>query len=117
MRARLPRLHKDWRRITFALAPSSGELRGMVRTLRNTFGETTTADLLGVSVLTLRDWTNGRWRPCGASPKAIWLVHALLLRPETVRSAFDLVTWGRFSPFDDRSLDSFLRVDCEDWSV
>jgi len=103
--------------MTFALAPSNGELRAMVQRLQKRFGEKGTADLLGVSVLTLRDWTNGRWRPCGASPKAIWLVHALLLRPETVRSAFDLVTWGRFALCGYRSADSFLRQDSEDWSI
>ena len=117
MRTRLPRLHKDWRRITFALAPSTGELRAMVQRLQNKFGEKTAANLLGVSALTLRDWTNGRWRPSGASPKAIWLTHALIFHPETIGTLFDLATWGRFGPCGDRLADSFLKEDCEDWSI
>ena len=117
MRARLPRLHKDWRRIAFALAPSNDELRSMVQRLQRKFGERTTADLLGVSALTLRDWTNGRWRPCGASPKAIWLVHALIFHPETVDSLQAIACWGRSKRCGDSLTESSLTVGAEDWSV
>jgi hypothetical protein len=117
VRARLPRLHKDWRRIAFALAPSNGELRSMVQRLQSKFGNRTTADLLGVSALTLRDWSNGRWRPCGASPKAIWLVHALIFHPETVDSLQAIACWGRFKRCGDSLTESSLTVGAEDWSV
>lgn len=54
------------------------------------------AAFLGVSVGTLR-----RWLICGrvgdrAARASVWLRWALLLHPETVQTAFDLVTWGRF---------------------
>ncbi len=117
MRARLPRLHKDWRRIAFALAPSNGEVRAMVQRLRSRFGKRTTADLLGVSALTLRDWTNGRWRPCGASPKAIWLVHALIFSPEIVDSLQAIAYWGRFNQCGDSLTQSSLTLAAEDWSI
>ena len=96
MRVGFPKITKKWRGVSLLLAPSSGELRGMVRRLQKRFGREATCSLLGVRDLTLQDWTRGRTRPAGASPRGIWLVHALLLRPRLVQSAFDLATWGRF---------------------
>jgi len=67
----------------------------MVVHLKARFGEKGAAGLLGVPVVTLRGWCAGK-RIEAAPARAVWLVHALLLRPGIVTSAFDLVTWGRF---------------------
>ena len=67
----------------------------MLWDLRRAFGEVPTCWLLGLPVQTFRGWMGGRRVP-GAGIRAVWLVHCLALRPERVRSLFDLATWGRF---------------------
>jgi hypothetical protein len=94
------------------LAPSNGELRMMVQRLQDRFGEKTTADLLGVSALTLRDWTTGRWRPCAASPKCIWLVYNLIFCPEKLGTLLNVATWGRFAVVREAAASAL-----DDWSI
>jgi len=90
------RLSQKWNILPFALAPSRGELLVLLAALVDRFGERSACRLLGVPVQTVRCWAASRRPPPASAARLIWLVHALLLRPGIVTSAFDLVTWGRF---------------------
>lgn len=84
------------RSLRFLFMPSVDECCDMVRELETAFGnERNTAVLMGVSVITLRSWKNRRAISV-PSRRAVWLIWVLLLHPERIETAFDLVTWGRF---------------------
>ena len=85
-----------WASCNLCLRPSREECKRLLLELQERFGEHGACDLLGVPVLTFRQWRSTRGGIASAGLRVVWLVHALLLRPETVTSAFDLVTWGRF---------------------
>lgn len=68
----------------------------MMLHLERVFGEESARLLLGVPCLTYRGWRDGHYKFPASAVRAIWLVHALCLRPDRVQSLFDLATWGRF---------------------
>lgn len=59
-------------------------------------GERHLANVLTVSVLTLRDWLKRTGNPCAAAKKAIWLTWIMILHPHRCQTIFDMATWGRF---------------------
>jgi hypothetical protein len=89
----------------------------MLRRLGDRFAEQGACMVLGIPVLTFRAWLAGRARPTAAAVRCIWLVHALLLRPGLVTSAFDLITWGRFKSTGGSPSESAFELASEDWSV
>ena len=89
------RLSTKWYVLPFALAPSAGELRGFLVDLQDRFGRGGAGALLCVPVQTFQRWIAGG-KIDSASARAVWLVWVLLLHPDRLQSAFDLVTWGRF---------------------
>ena len=96
MRVRFPGiLSAKWGRMGFALRPSPGECRRLLAALEARLGRRGTALALCVPVLTLEGWKAGRGLS-SAAIRAIWLVHALILRPARLQSILSLATWGRF---------------------
>jgi hypothetical protein len=69
----------------------------MLRELIAKFGERGIAAVLAVPLRTLQGWLSHRHRPTAVSRKAIWLVWTLCFKPETLRTWFDVLSWGRFS--------------------
>ena len=96
MRKRPGRLSPKWRVLPFALAPSPAELRGLLADLVSAYGLDGACAVLGVSTLTVRSWVAGA-RLKGSSARLVWLTYMICLRPGRLESAFDLVTWGRFT--------------------
>jgi hypothetical protein len=67
----------------------------MIHDLQDYFGERTTCALLGVPVLTFRDWLAGRGMTA-SGVRVVWLSWCLTFHPERLQTVEDLVTWGRF---------------------
>ena len=68
----------------------------MLADLRRLVGRNQVPELLGIPVLTVRKWEARAQNPPASGVRAVWLVWCLLLHPEKMRTAFDVVTWGRF---------------------
>jgi DNA-binding transcriptional regulator YiaG len=79
------------------LAPSAEESRQTLLHLRQQlrWSRAGMAAFLGVPRGTLRRWETGERRPSGAARRLIWLLNLLVDEPDKLKSAFDLVVWGR----------------------
>ena len=114
------RLNPDWGPYWRLCRPNLEEFYRQMCEVRAFCGgdEDRTAQLLGVSVLTLRGWHYRRFIPNDAARRAVWLTWVLVLHPERIRSLFDILTWGRFStsPRPQRKA-SFDSVAHEDYSI
>jgi DNA-binding transcriptional regulator YiaG len=53
------------------------------------------AAYMGVSRETLRRWEDGERNPNGAARRLIWLINELAFHPKQLKSAMDLIFWGR----------------------
>jgi hypothetical protein len=81
--------------LRFRLAPTDAECRAMCRDFQDKFGGIEAPRLLGVPGRTFENWVLGRGFSAG-SRRCIWIQWCLLLHPDRIQTAFDLVTWGRF---------------------
>lgn len=97
VRERFGPLDPRWRRLQFAAARSESECVDMLRDLEGKFGgERGAAQLIGVSVLTLRSWRE-RQSMSVPSRRVIWLIWALVSAPEQLATVWDVMMWGRFT--------------------
>ncbi|MFZ0827529.1 MAG: helix-turn-helix domain-containing protein [Verrucomicrobiia bacterium] len=53
------------------------------------------AAFMGVSQSVLRRWETGQRNPSGAARRLIWLLDILANQPDALKSALDLVVWGK----------------------
>lgn len=90
------RLSQLWTVPGLALRPSQTECKSLLLHLQRVYGEKSCLLLLGVPCLTFRGWRDGKTKFPASAVRAVWLIHALCLRPDRVQSLFDLATWGRF---------------------
>lgn len=89
-------LPRDKTVLARVLAPTREESLAQVDDLRAVYGDDL-ARVLGVPSQTLSDWHTKKAFET-ATRRAIWLTWCLTFRPDMIRSAFDLVTWGRTAP-------------------
>jgi DNA-binding transcriptional regulator YiaG len=80
-----------------SLATSAGEARGMLLTLRRElrWSRPMLSAYMGVSRESLRRWETGERNPNGAARRLIWLLNQLAFHPKKLKSAMDLLFWGR----------------------
>ena len=89
----------------------------MLRELGQVFPGRELASVLGISILTLDGWRKGKNGPCAAARKLVWLLWAAIFRPDCVQTAFDVITWGRFTVQERCRHQSPLTASAEDWSI
>jgi hypothetical protein len=89
-------LDPRWQPLQLACAPCNAEVSVMVRDLVREFGRQGAAMALGVPGMNVRVWMEGKGMSYAAK-RAVWFAWVLLLHPGRVRSAWDVVTWGRFA--------------------
>lgn len=78
------------------LQPSRAEVSRMLARIVKRFGGVTgAAEVFGLPVITVKDWTRGKLSAASAR-RCIWLHYVLLFEPDTIQTVFDLATWGRF---------------------
>lgn len=79
------------------LAPSAGQVRGTLRRLRKKlrWSRAMLAAFIGVDPSVLRRWEVGDRVPSAAARRLIWLLDLLAREPEKIKSAMDLIFWGR----------------------
>ena len=53
------------------------------------------AAFLGVSQSVLWRWENGERNPSGVARRLIWLLDLLAREPDSLKTGFDLIVWGR----------------------
>ena len=53
------------------------------------------AAFFGVSQSVLRRWETGQRNPSGAARRLIWLMDLLAREPDKLKTAFDLIVWGK----------------------
>jgi len=53
------------------------------------------AAFLGVGQSVLRRWETGERKPSGAARRLIWLMDLLAHEPDKLKTAFDLIVWGK----------------------
>lgn len=66
------------------------ELRKMIRWSRSSM-----AAFLGVNENSLRRWETGERQPSLAARRLIWLTNILARNPAELKSAFDVIIWGK----------------------
>ncbi len=81
------------------LAPSAGECRAKLLSLRQKlrWSRAGMAAFLGVNRSVLRRWETGERKPSGAARRLIWLLDLLAREPDKLKTAFDLIVWGKGS--------------------
>jgi DNA-binding transcriptional regulator YiaG len=79
------------------LAPTAHECRMTLIRLRQTlrWSRAGMAAFMGVERGVLRRWETGERKPSGAARRLIWLLDLLAREPDKLKSAFDLIVWGR----------------------
>jgi hypothetical protein len=110
------------RKLVFVLRPSNLEFDSMLGQLGQLFPGNNLASVLGISTLTLDGWRKCKNGPCAASRKLVWLLWALFLHPEQVRTVFDVATWGRFRVHRQRPgrrivRKSFASITAHGWEI
>jgi DNA-binding transcriptional regulator YiaG len=53
------------------------------------------AAFMGVSRAVMRRWETGERKPSGAARRLIWLLNLLANEPYKLKTAFDLIVWGK----------------------
>lgn len=79
------------------LAPTAGECKDILIRLRQNFrwSRSMLGAFMGVSREVVRRWENGDRNPSGAARRLIWLLNLLAHEPDKLKTAFDLVVWGK----------------------
>ena len=86
-----------WQRLDKALAPSHQDVRKILMDLRRElrWSRAMLAAVLGVPENSLRSWETGARSPHASAVRLIWLVDVIFRHPEQLRTAADMVFWGR----------------------
>jgi len=81
---------------SFVYGPQPDAIRKALLELRirHNWPRSYLAAVLGAPKATVRKWELGERKPSGAARKLIWLLHALLLRPDLIRNHFDIASWA-----------------------
>jgi DNA-binding transcriptional regulator YiaG len=89
--------------VEMELAPKAEESRKTLIQLRQylRWSRPMMAAFFGISVGVLRRWENGERRPSSAARRLIWLLDILAREPDKLKSAVDLITWGRIGDLMD----------------
>lgn len=53
------------------------------------------AAFMGVNGEVVRRWETGERKPSGAARRLIWLLNMLAREPDQLKTAFDLIVWGK----------------------
>ena len=79
------------------LAPSKNQTRQTLIQLRSTLGLSRgqMAAVLGVRKDHLRRWEKGTRHPSASAQKLVWMLDMLHNRPNKLKDAFSIATWGR----------------------
>lgn len=79
------------------LAPSAGECQMKLINLRQKlrWSRSMMAPYYGVSKDVLRRWEDGSRKPSGAARRLIWLLDLLAREPDALKTAMDVIVWGR----------------------
>ena len=79
------------------LAPSKDQTRHTLIQLRSTLGLSRgqMAAVLGVRKDHLRRWEKGTRHPSASAQKLVWMLDMLHNRPNKLKDAFSIATWGR----------------------
>jgi DNA-binding transcriptional regulator YiaG len=79
------------------LAPAAEEAKVTLIRLRQKlrWSRASLAAFLGVNRSVLRRWETGQRRPSGAARRLIWLLNLLAHEPDKLKTAFDLIMWGK----------------------
>jgi hypothetical protein len=81
--------------LRFKSAPTVEQCLAMLGELEGELGgERRAAAVVGPSVITVRSWKRRRTMSMPAR-RLVWMVWALLFEPNTLKTADDLVAWGR----------------------
>lgn len=93
-----PSSRSDYAVLSWQLAPTDEEIRSMINQLTRALGSMgNVSTVLTTPQRTLTCWLSGKRKPNDAARKLIWVVYALLLQPQSLRTLGDLLTWGRFT--------------------
>ena len=83
---------------------TDAEFDQMLAALLATFGgRRAVSPILGVPALTLEHWRTRKRKPSAGARRLVWLVWALVFKPHSLATVFDLITWGRYAPNSRRS--------------
>lgn len=79
------------------LAPTAEEAKMTLFRLRQKlrWSRAGIAAFLGVSQSVLRRWETGQRNPSGAARRLIWLMDLLAHEPDKLKTAVDLIFWGK----------------------
>ena len=79
------------------LAPTAEEVKVTLFRLRQKlrWSRAGMAAFVGVNQSVLRRWETGERNPSGAARRLIWLLDLLAREPDKLKTAFDLILWGR----------------------
>jgi DNA-binding transcriptional regulator YiaG len=80
-----------------ALAPSGAEVRAMLIHMRSKllWSRPMLAAYMGISRDVVRRWEDGSRNPNGAARRLIWMLYQLAFHPTKLKSAVDVMFWGR----------------------
>jgi len=80
-----------------SLMPTGEEVRQMLLTMRRElrWSRPALAAFMGVSRDVIRRWETGQRNPNGAARRLIWVLNQLAFHPKQLKSAMDLIFWGR----------------------
>lgn len=78
-------------------APSAAKSRRLLVELRQklNWSRPQLSAFMGVSLQVVRSWECGTRQPTGAARRLVWLLHLLAHNPDGLKSAIDLIFWGR----------------------
>jgi DNA-binding transcriptional regulator YiaG len=87
-------------------APTAEEAQVTLFRLRQKlrWSRTCMAAFMGVSQSVLRRWETGERHPSGAARRLIWLMDLLAREPDKLKTAFDLIVWGKGDSLKEFSL-------------
>jgi len=80
-----------------ALAPTTAEVRAMLINMRTKlmWSRPMLAAYMGISKDVVRRWEDGSRNPNGAARRLIWMLYQLAFHPQKLKSAVDVILWGR----------------------
>jgi len=88
---------KNYAIVGDSVAPTGAEIRLMLIDMRQKlrWSRSMLAAYMGVSHDVVRRWETGQRNPNGAARRLIWLLTQLAFRPKALKTAVDVMFWGR----------------------
>jgi DNA-binding transcriptional regulator YiaG len=88
---------KVYKNLERGYAPTAEECRRTLIELRKLlrWSRASLAAFLGVNEHSLRRWETGERQPARSARRLIWLADLLARDPDQIKTAFDLIVWGR----------------------